>query len=225
MEGPKGEIDVLNYNPADIVIETITDVPMNYLAHLYLSGNHPEIQMGNFIGDYVKGSRHDRYTGLVQKGILLHRKIDAFTDRHPRVKMSGDHLKLQYNRYSGVVVDLFYDHFLADNWTSYSDIPLQKFVSSVHMMLMKNYFRLPGEVRSFLPFLIKSRRLENYRHPEGIERALTIMTQYSSLPSHVDFAMDQFRIHYNDFRDDFQSFFEDVRVMVDGELAGVIEFD
>jgi acyl carrier protein phosphodiesterase len=191
---------------------------MNYLAHIFLSGDNPEIRIGNFIGDYVKGAKHERYTQGVQKGILLHRKIDSFTDSHHLVKKSSNLLRHSYNRYSGVVVDVFYDHFLAANWDRYSDEPLSKYVTGVHSMLMKNYFKLPGEVRSFLPFLIKSRRLENYQHLDGVEKALTIMTKYTSMPPYVEFAMNQLNVHYDEFQHDFDLFFGELQTMVALEL-------
>lgn len=187
---------------------------MNFLAHLYLSGKSPEVILGNFIGDYVKGNKYERYPLNVQKGILLHRKIDSFTDSHPLVKQSAARLQSRYRKYSGVVVDLFYDHFLAANWDLYSSQSLSDYVSGVHKLFLKNYFKLPGEVKQFLPFLIKSRRLETYRHLDGIMRSLNIMAGYSSLPAETDFAMQQLTLHYQDFESEFLCFFEDLRLEV-----------
>lgn len=192
---------------------------MNFLAHLYLSGDHPDIRLGNFIGDFVKGRQYERYPLMVRKGILLHRQIDAYTDVHPMVKNSKTHFQDHYKRYAGVVVDLIYDHYLASNWNSYSMQPLPQFVSQVHALLMKNYFRLPGEVKQFLPFLIQSRRLENYKHFDGIERSLTIMTRNSSLPDHVHYAMNQLHRHYGELEHEFTLFFNDVKQMVNQELS------
>jgi acyl carrier protein phosphodiesterase len=180
-----------------------------------LSGKTPEVILGNFIGDYVKGNKYERYSFNVQKGILLHRKIDAFTDSHPLVKQSSARLQSRYRKYSGVVIDLFYDHFLAANWEQYSSQSLTEYVSGVHRLFLKNYFKLPGEVKQFLPFLIKSRRLETYRHLEGIERSLNIMAGYSSLPAETDFAMQQLSLHYSDFEDEFFRFFEEIRLEVE----------
>lgn len=191
---------------------------MNFLAHIYLSGEDKNIMLGNFIGDYVKGKKYENYADPIQKGILLHRKIDYFTDKHPVVKKSSQLLKPKFNRYSGVVIDLFYDHFLASNWANYSSQPLNKFAANFHQLLIRNYFKLPGEVKSFLPFLIKNKRLENYQYIDGIEKSLSIMTKYTSIPSHVHFAIQQLSVHYNEFQDDFNLFFNDVQEMVSEEL-------
>ena len=191
---------------------------MNFLAHLYLSGNNPEIKIGNFIGDFVKGNRYNDYADNIKTGILLHRKIDSFTDTHPCVKQSTQRVKEKYQRYSGVVTDLFYDHFLAVNWMDYSNQPLSEYVSEVNTLLIRNYFKLPGEVKRFLPFLVKSRRLETYQTAEGIRRSLTIMTNHSSLPDHVDYAMAQLEKHYEDFDRDFKTFFAEVKTMTDVAL-------
>ncbi|MBN2166508.1 MAG: DUF479 domain-containing protein [Marinilabiliaceae bacterium] len=192
---------------------------MNYLAHIYLSGNNNDIKIGNFIGDFVKGRQYEKYSELIQKGILLHRKIDVFTDTHPVVKKSASLLKEGYNRYSGVVVDLFYDHFLAVNWSDYENVSLSEYVSNIHNLLIKNYFRLPGGVKSILPFLIRNRRLENYRYINGIEKSLSIMTRYTGMPPQVDFAIRQLELNYNVFQSDFRIFFDEVRSMVSCELV------
>ncbi|WP_439181822.1 ACP phosphodiesterase [Carboxylicivirga taeanensis] len=192
---------------------------MNFLAHLYLSGDEPHVQIGNFIGDHVKGRDYEKYPPLIKKGILLHRQIDYFTDTHPVVKKSSQRLSERYGRYAGIITDVFYDHFLGVNWSQYSTLPLGKYVTSVHRVLLRNYFTLPGAVKRFLPFMVKSRRLEGYATKEGIRRSLQIMANYSSLPEETDWAMQQMDKHYLAFNDEFKVFFEDVRQMAANELA------
>jgi acyl carrier protein phosphodiesterase len=183
---------------------------MNYLAHLYLSGDDPGVLVGNFIGDYVKGGRFNRYNGSVQTGILLHRQIDSFTDRHPAFRESASLFKEGYQRYAGVVCDVVYDHLLAAGWEKFSDLTLNAFVSKSHRILMQHYFGLPLKVKQFLPFLIKSRRLENYRHLEGIEKTLNIMSANSSLPDKTAFAVKRIQTHYDILRDQFEVFMPEV---------------
>jgi acyl carrier protein phosphodiesterase len=72
--------------------------------------------LGNFMGDFVKGNKYLAYTGDIQKGLLLHREIDTFTDKHDTHKQSRDRFRKHYGLYSGVVVDIVYDHFLASRW-------------------------------------------------------------------------------------------------------------
>lgn len=196
---------------------------MNFLAHLYLSGNKPLVQVGNFIGDHVKGRDYLKYLPDIQKGILLHRKIDHFTDRHPVVKQSSKRLSVKYGRYAGVIIDVFYDHYLAKNWNEHSNIPLKQFVTDVHKVLLKNYFKLPANVKYFLPFMIKSRRLETYATLEGIERSLNIMSNYSSLPNHTEWAIEQLEEKNDLFNQEFSIFFAEIKVMVENEFKNYFD--
>jgi len=191
---------------------------MNFLAHIYLSGNNQQIMLGNFIADYVKGNQYEKYAPEVQKGILLHRKIDGFTDKHPIVKQSAQRFKESYGRYSSVVIDVVYDHYLANAWQNYSSVPLGEFVSKTHHYLMKNYFMLPARVKGFLPFLIKSRRLENYKNLQDIERSLAIMAKNTSLPDKSEEAIEVMSNYYPLFEDEFALFFNEIRQMVHAEL-------
>jgi acyl carrier protein phosphodiesterase len=186
---------------------------MNYLAHLYLSGTNHGVKVGNFIGDYVKGNSYKRFPPEIQTGIILHRRIDTFTDNHPVARESRDPFRLYYRRYSGVVVDIVFDHLLAANWGHFSDQSLKSFVSESHRILMSHYFSLPGVVKQFLPFLIKSRRMEHYKSYDGIHRTLRIMASHSSLPDHSDWAMEQLHINYDLLRVQFFSFFQEAKTM------------
>ena len=194
-------------------------VGMNYLAHLYLSGNDPEILVGNFIGDYVKGRRFTRYSASFRTGILLHRHIDTFTDRHPVVRESTALFKPLYNRYAGVVIDIIYDHLLAAHWNDYSDEELHLFVRRAHQILMRHYFGLPNRVKQFLPFLIKSRRLETYRTFEGIEKTLNIMASHSSLPHRTNDALLYLEKHYGELHQQFAAFMPEMVVSSQAFLA------
>lgn len=201
---------------------------MNYLAHLYLSGDDPDVLVGNFIGDHVKGRRFTRYQGGVQTGILLHRYIDTFTDKHPVFRESASMFKEGYRRYAGVVADIIYDHFLAANWQNYSDIDLHAFVGRSHHILMRNYFGLPGRVKQFLPFLVKSRRLETYQYFEGVTRTLNIMSSNSSLPDATTFAMHRLESCYDVLQEQFEAFMPDVITASRAFLAspeGLYSFD
>ena len=180
---------------------------MNFLAHIYLSGDSDEIKIGNFIGDYVKGRKYEKYPEMVRKGIILHRRIDSFTDRHPVVNRSKYHLKKRFHRYSGVIVDIFYDHFLASEWGMFSKHPLPQYVINMYEILVSNYFILPNEIKTFLPFFIINNWLESYTSIEGIEGVLRRMTRRTSLPNETTFAISELRKNYHLFRDDFLEYF------------------
>lgn len=183
---------------------------MNFLAHIYLSGDSDEIKVGNFIGDYVKGNNYEKYPELVKKGIILHREIDYFTDHHPIFNKSKRHLQKRYHKYAGVIVDIFYDHFLASEWENFSRIPLPKFVMNMHEILVSNYFILPAEIKAFLPFFIINNWLEAYTSIEGIATVLRRMTKRTTLPRETSFAISELREKYCIFRDDFYRFFPDL---------------
>ncbi len=190
---------------------------MNFLAHIYLSGSSDEIKIGNFIGDYVKGRNYEKYPELVRKGIILHRKIDTYTDLHPIVNQSKMHLKKRFRRYSGVIVDIFYDHFLASEWHMFSKHPLPQYVINMYEILVSNYFILPNEIRTFLPFFIINNWLESYTSIDGIEGVLRRMTKRTSLPSETPFAVSELRKNYNLFRDEFLEYFPQLVSYVEEE--------
>jgi len=116
---------------------------MNFLAHQYLSGNNNQLKIGNFIADAVKGKQYLNYSKDIQNGILLHREIDTFTDNHTLVKKSKQHLNARYGHYKGVIIDIFYDHFLAKNWSNYHLMPLEKYTAKTYILMQENSNDLP----------------------------------------------------------------------------------
>ena len=183
---------------------------MNYLAHLYLSGDNEMLMTGNFIGDYVKGNKYLKFPGEIQKGIIMHRNIDTYTDLHKKFREAKKLFRPEYGLYSGIVVDLFYDHFLAKNWSHYSDITLQKFSAKAHAVLLSNFSFLPATVQGFLPILIKKRRLESYASTEGIKKSLEAMSHYTSLPSKSKKAIQIMKSNTNFFENNFRDFMQDI---------------
>ncbi len=183
---------------------------MNFLAHLYLSGDSDGVKVGNFIADHVKGKQYLSYPEKIQNGILLHRGIDSFTDKHPLVKECAELLRPVYRKYSGVIVDLYFDHFLASKWNNYSDEQLKNFTRHVHVVLLKNYFLLPPPVKQFLPFLIKNKRLRSYAEIDGIIKAIEIMGNYTSLPSESLHAKKILLENYDFIEERFVAFFPEI---------------
>ena len=184
---------------------------MNFLAHLYLSGADKERLIGNFIADAVKGSSHADYPKAIQNGILLHRAIDSYTDTHPTVRISKNRLNKRYNHYSGVIIDILYDHFLARNWDQYSDIPLDVYAETVYDLLEKNATDFPERIQRLLPYMIKYNWLVNYATIEGIERILQGMNRRTNGVSKMDQAVNDLRMNYNELESDFMSFFDEIK--------------
>mgnify|MGYP006281894119 CR=1 FL=1 len=180
---------------------------MNLLAHIYLSGDDDLIKLGNFMGDYVKGKRYLNYREPIQKGILLHRSIDSFTDHHKKPKKVKKLLRPVYHKYSGIVVDIFYDHFLTIHWEKFSNLPLGVFVEEFHQLLRNRFRILPAPVQSFVPRMIEHKRLLSYGEMEGVRRALRVMSKYTSLPNETGYAMKVLSDHYDYFSDNFFDFF------------------
>jgi acyl carrier protein phosphodiesterase len=180
---------------------------LNYLAHIYLSGNNEEILVGNFIGDYVKGFELSRYTDQVRKGIMLHRHIDSFTDTNIIVKRSKSRIAEKYHKYSGIIIDIFYDHFLVNSWPLYSPHPIEDFVKNVHSVLGLYIDTLPEGVKLFLPAFIKNNWIQKYSTIEGIEDVLHRMSSRTSLPEQTEYAIDILREDYHKFELEFSAFF------------------
>lgn len=192
---------------------------MNYLAHIYLSGDSDEIMLGNFIGDYVKGNKHMHYPEQVAFGIRLHRSIDLFTDQHNDVRRCINLLKPGYGRYAGIVVDVFLDHFLAANWNNYSEYTLHQFARHAHAVFLSNFGLLPFRVKQFLPFLIQHKRLESYAERENLYQVLEIMSRRTSLPANSQWAMQILFQEYEQFGALFRSFFAEMIAYVETDFG------
>ena len=184
---------------------------MNFLAHLYLSGDNPKVKIGNFIGDFVKGKNlTQRFDAEISLGIGLHREIDWFTDTHPVVKQSKDRLRPKYRHYSGVIVDIFYDHFLARNWDQYSSLLLSDFAQASYALIQQNELILPPEVKFMMPYMIKGNWLVNYSELDGIQRALRGMARRTRFESKMEESVVDLKENYEDFKREFEIFFPDL---------------
>lgn len=183
---------------------------MNFLAHIYLSGNNDSITIGNFIADGIKGKNYKNYPRDVQIGILLHRHIDTFTDAHKTVRQSTKRLHNKYGHYSGVIVDVLYDHFLAKNWADYSNIPLDRYVDDFYDSLQEHYTILPLRIKKMMPYMIADNWLLSYAYVEGISRVLEGMNRRTKNRSGMDRAIIELEEFYTDFENEFTSFFNEL---------------
>ena len=183
---------------------------MNFLAHIYLSQNIDDVIIGNFIADNIRGKRYQNYPVGIQKGILLHRQIDSFTDSHPTVRQSTKRLHKNYGHYSGVIVDILYDHFLAKNWSDYSSIKLDLYTTRFYDLMMSNYDDLPERTRNMLPYMISGNWLLNYAKIEGIQDVLNGMNRRTKFRSNMNLATRELIQYYSEFESEFTSFFEEL---------------
>lgn len=195
---------------------------MNFLAHLYLSENHQQIIIGNLIADHIEGNRFKHYPEGIQKGIRLHRKIDTFTDTHNTVKKSKRKLNRRYRHYKGVIIDIFYDYFLAKNWKQYSQIPLDIYSLGIYELLSNNIVILPEKTKQILPYMIKYDWLYNYQFLDGIKDVLTGMNRRTQNKSQMNLAIDDLKTLEVEFEQDFTSFFKELRTFSYEELQKLI---
>ncbi len=184
---------------------------MNFLAHIYLSGNDDLIKIGNFMADGIRGKQYKTFPEDVQKGIMLHRAIDTYTDAHPTFRKSTAKLHSRYHHYSGVIVDVFYDHFLAKNWDKYSNETLEDYVARFYQSLNDNSEILTEKTVGLMPYMIKQNWLLSYQTVEGIKQILTQMDYRTENRSKMRFATEELQELYAEFEKDFTEFFEDLR--------------
>lgn len=166
--------------------------------------------VGNFIADFVKGRKKFDYPDGIRKGIELHRQIDDYTDHHPITSLSKDRLRPKYSKYSGVIVDIYYDHFLAHNFSRYSEIPLVEYSAQTYKVLNEYSEFLPEGVHYFLPFMIERNWLLNYASIEGIGRALSGLSKRVSFENKMDESVADLREHYQAFENEFNLFFPEL---------------
>lgn len=194
---------------------------MNYLAHIYLSGNNKMVTIGNFIADGIRGKKYKTYPIEVQKGILLHRQIDTFTDAHPTVRQSTKRLHKNYGHYSGIIVDILYDHFLAKNWSKYSDVLLEDYAENFYQILTDNIEILPQRILKMMPHLISGNWLLSYATKEGIAKVLDGMNKRTKNRSQMNLATKELDLFYDEFEAEFTSFFEELIAFSEEKLIQI----
>lgn len=184
---------------------------MNFLAHLHLSGDSEELKIGNFIGDFVKGKDLETYEPQIKKGIQLHRAIDLFTDNHPVVGKSKAILREKYRHYAGVIVDVYYDHFLASNWKRFDERPLEQYAQESYDLIQANFSRIPEKVHHLLFYMKRDDWLSNYKYVDGIRQALTGMSRRTRFDSKMDEAHIELVAHHSIFESHFLDFYTDLQ--------------
>ncbi len=180
------------------------------MAHLFLSGDDEELLIGNFIGDSVKGNDAKNFPEEVQRGILLHRSIDSYTDLHPVVRASVDRLQPTYHKYSAVIMDIFYDHFLAVNWNEYHPSPLQEYADRVYDLLLSTDITLPERAEGFMHYMIYKNILVDYARVEGIGRVLDGMARRAQFESGMEHAVGELEKDYALYENEFRDFFPEL---------------
>lgn len=150
---------------------------MNFLAHVFLANAQPSAIVGQLCGDFVRGSKLEGFNRPVQAAIRHHRSLDSFTDKHPVNINARTLFTAPHRRYAGIIVDVAYDYFLANDWNQYSEIPLQQYVDLVHESLASHESMLPENLKRFAPILRSEKILENNLHRSHIDLTLRRLSQ------------------------------------------------
>lgn len=153
---------------------------MNYLAHLVLAGDDPADRLGGLAGDFVKGTLPGSLPADLAAGVSLHRAIDRYADAHPAFRRSRGRVSMLRRRYAGVMVDMFYDHFLAVHWARYRDEPLRAYAYTreVYALVARRAGELPASFVEVAPRMAAQDWLAGYGDPLVIATALDRMSQF-----------------------------------------------
>jgi acyl carrier protein phosphodiesterase len=191
---------------------------MNYLAHLYVAEDSGAGLVGNLMGDFVKGRPEGLdYPAAIRRGILLHRRVDSFTDRHPVFRQSRGRLSPPFRRFGGIIIDLAYDHFLARDWALFADEPLPQFAQRTYRALRRHHHRLLPRLQYVAPLMAEQDWLTAYRHLHAVERSLAGIARRLSRPTPLADAGTELRRHYEALEADFHAFMPALVSFAEGE--------
>lgn len=183
---------------------------MNFLAHIYLSGENELLKIGNFMADGIRGKDYLQFDPEIQKGVLLHRLIDTFTDAHPVYRQSKHRLHEKYGHYSGVIMDIFYDHFLAKNWSKYHQQDLKSFADVFYQSLQNNYDQLTEKTKKMMPYMIARNWFVSYATVEGLEMILFQMDYRTKHRANMQEAIKELQQFQAEFENEFTIFFKEL---------------
>lgn len=171
------------------------------------------------MADGIRGNDYLDYPEGIQKGVVLHREIDTFTDSHPIFRQSKHRIQQKYNHYSGVIIDLYYDHFLAKNWSKYSATPLAEYVSHFYELLQQNQSLLSPRTLKICPIMIAQNWLLDYATFEGISKILVQMDHRTKMKSNMSEAPSELLADYDLFENEFTLFFDELILFSDKKKA------
>jgi acyl carrier protein phosphodiesterase len=195
---------------------------VNWLAHTFLSKPKVEFRLGNLLADVMKGTARDGMPEAFLEGVKCHRSIDAFTDYHPIVHRSRARLGDKFPRVTGILIDIFYDHFLALHWERYCEGTLHGFTERVYPELRNHSLPLPERAQEMIDFILIEDRFQSYRTLEGIRDALEGVSFRLSQRIGKDYkladSIPEFETHFDDLAGDFAEFFPLLRNHVEMRL-------
>ncbi|NIP31148.1 MAG: DUF479 domain-containing protein [Candidatus Dadabacteria bacterium] len=188
---------------------------MNYLAHVFLAENNDESIIGNFLGDFVKGRLTDQYNPEILKGIITHRKIDAYTDSHVRVKNCRRLISEDRRRWSGVIIDILFDYFLSLRWDDYSNEDLDDFIAHVYDILLRNEAILPENSKQRIISLVTNNWFSKYRTIEGLSKVFEGLSKRVRVKNTLNGAEKELVNNFDELSENFDEFFPQLIDYVD----------
>jgi len=182
---------------------------MNYLAHAFLSNNENDLLIGNFIADHLRGNNFTGYPQTIIEGVLLHRRIDTFTDAHPEFKKSKRIFYKGFEKYSGILIDIYFDYFLAKDFEKYSNVSLDLFSKNVYTVYTSHLDLLAESSTRFLDYVVKNNIYLSYSRLEGIETVLNHLSHRIKHRVQLDQSIQLFKEHEKELQENFNLFFKD----------------
>lgn len=183
---------------------------MNHLAHLALARSSPDLMVGSFMGDFVKGRLSGNYPVGFEKGIRLHRAIDAYTDRHRLVMDAGKRFAKPYRRYAGIMLDIIFDHFLACHWGKWYPDSLEKFSTTAMLILLKHNRILPERALVMAQSMQRYNTLHAYTDEAFIGTAFERVGMRLKRVNPLHCAYEEFLTHRETLQSDFHQFYPDL---------------
>ncbi|WP_271808681.1 ACP phosphodiesterase [Clostridium beijerinckii] len=181
---------------------------MNYLAHIYLADSSEENMLGNFLGDFVNKSLENEFEQSIRQGIIMHKKLDTFTDSHPDFLRSRNRISKGNRRLAGVLIDIFYDHFLAKSWNDYSSMTLEEYADNFYRILRKFSYCLPDKLLRRMNYIIEENWLLSYRDIHGIQIAVDrIATRFANTKHPLVNPIEELINNYEGLENDFKCFY------------------
>lgn len=191
---------------------------MNYLAHIFLAGTNPQAQLGGLLGDFVKPSFASGFETTIEREIRIHRLIDSFTDSHAVVLSAKARFRRSTRRFSGIILDVLYDHFLASAWASYSQDNIEQFIQRFYAYLLKVEMPLPERLVRIAPYMAEEDWLGSYQEFTGFENAIHgVSTRISRRAEELISGLEDVTLHIAEFREGFDVFFPELQNYVRNE--------
>ncbi len=194
---------------------------MNFLAHLFLTQSNQDMMLGNYLADFLKNQHLDKLPAAVVEGIMLHRRIDSYTDQHPLVLQGARRLYKKHHKYAPVLMDIYYDYLLVENWSTYASTPLINFTEAVYVVLKQHMHTFPPPVNEHTAYLIQHNWLMSYTTLEGLASTFERMKRQVTKPALLDNSVSSLQAHYELLNEEFNLFFPEMVLWVAQEMEGI----